>query len=356
MTAPPAGPRSVGTLAGVLLTGLLGASGDAIAGPPCVTGDDDCDPLARVERQVHLMGTRATLVTRASDRGRGLEVLDRMLAGLEATEAELSTWRDDSFLSAVNRAPVGQPREAPRAICELLDELAAWGSRTRGAFDPAVGSLIDVWGLRDGGRHPSHAELEEARHRTGLAHLQVRAEPCVVTRLRDVRLDAGAFGKGVAIDRVAGVETARGVVTARGAASWMIDLGGQMAVGGGASWPVALADPQRRDRAVLHLSVTEGSLATSGGAIRDMVVDGRTIGHILDPRTGRPVARDLSVTVWHASAATADILSTALYVMGHEEGLVWAETHAFAACFLVPGPDDGAVTIQATTAFRKRFF
>ena len=351
MMVRPAGlPRSVRDLSFALIAGLLVVSGDTLAGPPCVTGGGVCDPPARVTRQVFLMGTRATLTTRAADRARGLEALDRMLAGLETTETELSTWRDDSLLSAINRGPVGQPQAASPAICELLDELAGWHRLTGGAFDPAIGILVDAWGLGDGGRHPSTVELDLARRQTGLAHLRVRAEPCEVTRARDVRLDAGAFGKGAAIDRVAGVETARG------AAPWMIDLGGQVAVGGGGeSWPVALAHPSRRDRSAIFLRVTEGSLATSGGSVRDMVVDGRTIGHILDPRTGLPVVREASVTVWHASAMAADILSTALYVMGIDEGLVWADTRGLAACFLAPGRDDGEVTIRATTAFRARF-
>ena len=70
----------------------------------------------RVERSVYLMGTRATLVTWASDRVTGRRELDRMLRVLERTEAELSTWRADSVLSTVNRQPVGEPFQLPAPI------------------------------------------------------------------------------------------------------------------------------------------------------------------------------------------------------------------------------------------------
>jgi thiamine biosynthesis lipoprotein len=310
------------------------------------------DPSTNVQRQAYLMGTRAVLATLAVDRAQGLLTLERMLAGLEAVEAELSTWRDDSRLSTINRQPIGTPQSAADRLCELLAELGSWHHATGGAFDPAIGSLVAAWGLREGGRQPSPAELAGARSDAGLHHLAVRLSPCQVTRLRDVILDAGAFGKGAALDRVAEAELAHGT------RAWMIDLGGQVATGGrgGEPWPVALAHPRRRSEAALHLQLGAGSLATSGGSVRDVEVDGRTIGHILDPRTGHPVSRSDSVTVWHPRALVADILSTALYVMGIDEGLAWAEAREIAACFLVPAPEGPAITIRATRPFRQRFF
>jgi thiamine biosynthesis lipoprotein len=305
----------------------------------------------RVQREAYLMGTRVTLATRAVDRARGLQILERMLQGLEAVEAELSTWREDSRLSVVNRQPAGIPRSAPGELCELLGELAAWQRATDRAFDPAIGSLVAAWGLREGGRLPSAVELARARESAGLDHLAVELAPCRVTRRRDVTLDAGAFGKGAALDRVAEAELTRRTP------AWMIDLGGQVAVGGrgGEPWPVELAHPRRRGEAAFHLRLRSGSLATSGGSVRNVEVEGRSIGHIVDPRTGEPVSRIETVTVWHPRALVADVLSTALYVMGVDEGLAWAEAQGLAACFFVPGRAGSAVTMRATPAFRERF-
>ena len=346
------GLRAVGA---ILLGFATGAGGLAAAGPPAgrsvAEGGAHGDSRTTVQRQAYLMGTRATLATSAADRGQGLRTLERLLAGLEAVEAELSTWREDSQLSAVNRQPIATPLRVPDRLCDLLNELGAWHRATGGAFDPAIGSMVAVWGLREGGRQPSAAELAAARSAAGLDHLAVQLFPCQVTRLRDVILDAGAFGKGAAIDRVAETELAHRTRT------WMIDLGGQVTVGGqdGEPWPVALAHPRRRSEAVLDLRLSAGSLASSGGSVRDVEVGGRTIGHILDPRTGDPLSRPESVTVWHPRALVADILSTALYVMGTDEGLAWAEARHVAACFLLPDPAGSSTTVRATPAFRERF-
>ena len=306
----------------------------------------------RVERTVFLMGTIATFVAEAPDREAGLEKLERMVRVIERTESELSTWRDDSVLSAVNAQPVGEPLPVSPAVCGLLGRVAEWHAATDGAFDPAVGRLVDAWGLRAEGRQPDDEEREAALAVSGLGHLALDSEACAVTRLAAVALDAGGFGKGEALDRVREAERDR-------SGAWFIDFGGQMAVSGAASdggWRVGVAHPARRGLSVLELSLAAGSLATSGGSERDLLLEnGARIGHIIDPRSGRPVSRSASVTVWHESAFVADALSTALYVMGPEEGIAWAAAHGIAACFIAADPDSGDVAFRATSAFEARF-
>ena len=307
----------------------------------------------RVERTVFLMGTFATFVTETVDRQAGLAKLERMVRIIEGTEADLSTWRDDSVLSAVNRQPVGRPLPVPASICGLISRVARWHAATGGAFDPAVGKLIEAWDLRGEGRKPDDSEALAALAASGFDKLVLDADACTVTRRSAVTLDAGGFGKGEALDRVREAERDR-----RGA--WLIDFGGQVAVSGeeasDGAWSVGVAHPARRHTAVLKLSLAAGSIATSGGSERDLVLeDGRRIGHIVDPRSGRPVNRTGSVTVWHESAFVADVLSTAMYVMGQEEGIAWAASRGIAACYFSAVPDSGEVAFRATPAFRARF-
>ena len=306
----------------------------------------------RVERTVFLMGTYATFVAETVDRQTGLAKLERMVRVIEDTEAELSTWRDDSVLSAVNGQPLGTPLPVPAAICGLFARIAEWHAATDGAFDPAVGNLIKAWDLRGEGREPDDGEALAALAASGFDKLVLDAESCAVTRRAAVILDAGGFGKGEALDRVREAERNR-----RGA--WFIDFGGQVAVSGESSdgpWTVGLAHPAQRQKAVLEVSLAAGSIATSSGSERDpATADGRRIGHIVDPRNGRPVYRTGSVTVWHENAFVADVLSTALYVMGKKEGIAWAAPRGIAACFFSADPYSGDVVFRATPAFMARF-
>lgn len=299
------------------------------------------------EREVYLMGTRARLVTHEASRAAGLAALDAALKALEATEAELTTWRGHSAISELNRSPIGTPWIAPATLCAMFDEVYRWRDVTAGAFDPAIGALSAAWGIHEAGRIPSADEIETALKRSGLDRLAFDRGACTITRTVDVTLDVGAFGKGEALDRAAAM---------LGPSSWMIDLGGQVSVGGpqpdGRPWTIDIAHPRARDRPLLQVHMRYGSLSTSGGSERDQIVNGQHVGHILDPRIGRPAPFRGSAIVWHERGLVADILSTALFVMGADEGTAWAEARGLSAVFLIP--DRARVRVRATRAFESR--
>lgn len=269
------------------------------------------------------MGTSLDVAIEADDRETALLASERAVSALEATEARLSTWREDSELARLNQAPAG----APVALSEsLAADLAAarwcW-ERTGGAFDPGVGPLVRAWGLREGGRLPTEDELRDAVTVTGLDGLRldgriaVRAEAGLV-------LEEGGFGKGAGL-----AEALTALAEIPGVRRAALDLGGQVALlaRAGAPWTVPVADPRHRDREVIALTVEQGSVSTSGNSERGIVVEGRRIGHLLDPRTGRPAPDFGSLTVWTADPLAADCLSTGLYVMGPEAALDWAAAH-----------------------------
>ena len=222
-------------------------------------------------RARYLMGT----VCEVAVTGSGAEAqIEAAFAEAGRIERMLSTWIDDSELIRVNRGA------APGAeLRALLDRALEWSRKTNGAFDPR-------W------REKVHGERG---------------------------FEAGAFGKGYALDRMLALTTGEA----------MIDFGGQLIVRG--SREVAIAAPADRRRPVLALTLANASLSTSSGSEQP--------GHIHDPRTGKPIPARGSVSVIAPDAMTADILSTALYVMGEEEGLRWADAHGVAAIFISPSND-----------------
>jgi FAD:protein FMN transferase len=233
-------------------------------------------PTHAVERAQYLMGT----VCEVAVTGEHAEAqIESAFAEAKRVEQLLSTWIVDSELSRVNRGAA--PGEELRV---LLARTAGWTKKTNGAFDPhyqrRAGFSPPVDGLKPVPQH-----------------------------------DPGAWGKGYALDRMLALTTG----DAR------IDFGGQLIVRG--EHEVAIADPQDRDKPVLALQLANASLSTSSTSEQP--------DHIIDPRTGKPVAaRGSSVSVIADDAMTADILSTALFVMGEDEGLRWAGAHGVAAIFI----------------------
>jgi len=299
-----------------------------------------------VSRDVYLMGTRAQLSAYAATRDAGLARLESALAALEEAEGELSTWRESSDISSLNRQPIGEPWMATPRLCRMFADVWEWQRATGRAFDPAIGRLLAAWDVHGEGAVPAPDAHARALASSGVALIAFDRDRCTLTRRADVAIDAGAFGKGEALDRAAAV---------LGDESWMIDLGGQIAVGGRlppeGGWTVAIADPRRRDRPALGMRMATGSLSTSAGSERDLLVNGVRIGHVFDPRTGRPAPFNGSVTVWHERGLAADVLSTALYVMGPDAGLGWAEARGIAACYLIP--ERGTLRVETTGAFRR---
>jgi FAD:protein FMN transferase len=296
-----------------LLLPLLLAGAAVASATPAAPGE-------RVERRLALMGTSFDLAIEATDRAAGLAASERVVAALEATSARLSTWGDDSELARLNRAPVGTPVALSPELAAELAAVRHWWQKTGGAFDPAVGPLVRAWGLRSGGRLPAESELHSALAATGLHGLRLDGRTAVRERA-DLLLEEGGWGKGAGLAAaLAALDGSAGVARAT------LDLGGQLALfsRGGAPWRVPVADPRRRDRAVLALTLGPGSVSTSGNSERGIVVEGRPLGHILDPRAGRPAPDFGSLTVWAADPLTADCLSTGLYVMGPEAALTWA--------------------------------
>ncbi|HEY0159408.1 MAG TPA: FAD:protein FMN transferase [Thermoanaerobaculia bacterium] len=252
------------------------------------------------QRARYLMGTVCEVAVPA---GHEAEI-ELAFAEAKRIEAMLSTWIPESDLSRLN-ASGGAAGFQPAELQTLLDQTLEWSRRTNGTFDPRIKSLIDAWKTREAGALPTRDALAAA--------------------MQTKQWEEGAFGKGYALDRM----LAR--ITAREAA---IDFGGQLAVRG--ELRVSIADPADRARPLLALTMRDGSLSTSSGSEKTFEAGGRRFSHIIDPRTGEALPPRGSVSVIADDALTADILSTAIYVMGEDEGLRWADANGVSALFITP--------------------
>jgi thiamine biosynthesis lipoprotein len=288
-----------------------------------------------VVREAFLMGTtlRAEVT---GDRSVATSAIQQAFDTVAALELVLSTWREDSEIAALNRARPGEAVPLSRELAGLLAEVEGWWRRTGGAFDPAVGALVDAWELRGKGRVPDARSLARARSATGLEHFVVQQGDAGTIATRETPggwLDTGGFGKGAALRAAAAKLRAAGIVSAS------LNFGGQVAfLGAGperGSWLVPVAHPADRGRPVVALRVADASVSTSAQSERYVSVNGTRYGHILDPRTGRPAPAWGSVTVVNRDPLAADVLSTALFVLGPEAGATFARQHGIAALFLV---------------------
>lgn len=288
---------------------------------------------ARVERARWLMGTTCTIEAEAADSVRALGGIEAALDTLARLEDLATRWRD-SELTRLDAGAVARPVPLSRDLAAMVGAALEAAAATGGAFDPTVEPLTRAWDLRGAGRVPTAAALARARARTGWRQVAFdRAAGTLQFARAGMGLDLGGIAKGFALDRAAEVLAARGATRAR------LNLGGELRVLGAPAHALAIADPVHRLRPALTLRLARGALSTSAQSERGFVRRGVRYGHVLDPRTGRPVATRAAVSVIAADGTRADALSTALLVMGRaaaarfaaahpELGVVWLEPAA----------------------------
>lgn len=240
--------------------------------------------------------------------------------------AEMSHWAPDSLISRFNRAPAGRWLALPPDFATVVAAALDVAKASEGAFDPAVGALVDLWGYGPVSRlvPPDPAAIEAAVAQGGWRQLSFDPAARRLQRLGDVQLDLSGIAKGYAVDRLSAVLAAHDVRHS------LVEIGGEFVGRGlrpdGDPWWVELETPGAM-AAPIRVALHQLAVATSGDYVR-----GR---HTIDPRSGRPVAHALAVSVVHASAMLADAWATALGVAEPDEMMALAEAHGLAVRALI---------------------
>lgn len=266
------------------------------------------------------LGTQCEIQFTAGDPAAGQAFVREAVAWVQAFEAKYSRFRPDSLIGRINAA-AGRDWVAIDADAERLFALADQVHvLTRGVIDPTMLPLLRLWNYRAAApRVPSAEEIAEASARTGWA--RVRREPGrIYLPETGMGLDLGGFGKEYAVDCVVDIARAHGVLHV------LVDFGHDVRVlgapPGAPCWSVGVEDSRTPGALRARLAVTDAGIATSGDYIRYFESGGRRFGHIIDPRSGYPVANECrSVTVVANSCLEAGLLSTTAFVLGPDDGL-----------------------------------
>lgn len=251
---------------------------------------------------------------------------------INALEPALSRTREDSDLYRLNHAggAVCEVSEDTYAAIEAAVQFAEW---TGGAFDPTMAPLTDLWGINTDHAHvPEQAEIDAALTHVGYQNIELLGDN-QVRLLNGAQLDLGGIGKGFATDAAAAMlDGMQGVLATLGG---NIGAYGENPNRDSGNWVVGIADPDDNATFIATVEVRDLSVVTSGDYERYFEQDGKRYHHIFDPATGYPADSGLrSVTVIDESSTRADALTTALFVMGLEEGMTFCEQNDIAAVFI----------------------
>ncbi|OHB77650.1 MAG: hypothetical protein A2Z25_04690 [Planctomycetes bacterium RBG_16_55_9] len=280
----------------------------------------DCASIPGMKRFSHeAMATTFEIIIIHEDEHYARQAAAAAFEEVDRLEGELSRFIENSDISRINNLPAHQPMLLGLDAFECLKISVQMYAETNGAFDVTIGSLLKCWRNEDGSpRTPSGEELNFARLHTGSHLLQLdEREHTIRLAASSVQVDLGGIGKGYAVDRVAELLRQWSIETAliSGGYSSVLAL---EAPPGTKGWPLTLSDPADHRRILARPHLRAGALGGSG------VQKG---GHIISPRTGRPVESKRAAWSYAPDAVTADALSTAFMIMDPDEIRQYCSLH-----------------------------
>ncbi|MDR2240136.1 MAG: FAD:protein FMN transferase, partial [Zoogloeaceae bacterium] len=261
-----------------------------------------------------------------------------LAAAADQVDQQMSPWKSDSDLSHLNRASADEWVTLPPEILQVLARAQEICRLSAGAFNPAVGALVDAWGFGAPRDTPDPAAIRAAREagvRPVHESLELDAAAGRARKHAPMQLDLCGIAKGYAVDRMTDVLRRHDVKHA------LASLDGELRALGnqadGQPWSVALESPQQGRRAVHGvIELSDLAVATSGDYRRWVQVGEAHLSHTMDGRHNAPVNNMIaSVTVLATDCMSADAWATALLVTGAEDGLALAQRMGLEALFLL---------------------
>lgn len=281
-----------------------------------LSGCNDRAPATLKDARVK-MGTRFSIQLVADDAAAGRSAIDAAYDEIDRVEALLSEWKDDSEITALNRAAGAGAQAVGVELFEVLARSIEISERTGGAFDVTFAACGSLWSFSDP-HIPSRSELDDCVRNTGYRKLELDEVRRSVTLPRGMRIGIAGIGKGYGVDRAAGL------LERHGFDRYIVDGGGDVRLSGtnvDQPWLVGVAHPRQVGGLLGSLTVERGAIVTSGDYMSYFERDGRRYHHILDPATGQPARGSVAVTVIAPTVTDADALATALFVLGPERAL-----------------------------------
>jgi thiamine biosynthesis lipoprotein len=273
-------------------------------------------------------GTRSASEAAAA----ALDEVDRL-------EDQLTVYREQSEVSGLNRRARSRAVPVEERLFQLLTLAARIHEETEGAYDISTGALTKAWGFfKRSARVPSEEERREVLTRVGMQHVVLDPERQTVRyQVPGLEINLGSIGKGYALDRAA--ETLRrewnfSSALLHGGHSSVYAIGSEP--GSQRGWPVALRHPWDPQRRLGVVRLRDRGLGTSAATFQHLEHQGRKLGHLLDPRTGWPAEGMASATVLAPTAAEADALATAFFLLGVDKARAYCATHPGVGAVLLP--------------------
>ncbi len=269
-----------------------------------------------------LMGTQVIVKAIGPDQSRLNLAVEAAFSEVHRLEKMMSHYIPESELSRINQQAGKAAVVVSQELYELIKKSLYFSELTDGAFDISFASVGKLWDFRNKivpSAHSVNQQLPFVNYRK----IQLNEEDqSVFLPFSEMEIGLGGIGKGYAMDRAMRVLKEHGIDNA------MVMAGGDTLIRGKKGkmpWRVGLRDPNQKEGLLAVLPLSDQAISTSGDYERFFIKDGVRYHHILDTKTGFPAPQSRSVSILAPEATTSDALSTSVFVLGPEKGLLLIE-------------------------------
>jgi thiamine biosynthesis lipoprotein len=274
-------------------------------------------------RNEAIMGTRCAVELWSDDKAAGEAAITSVFDDMKRIDRLMSTWKEDTEISKVNREGSKHPVKISPELFRLLQVSVEYSELTHGAFDITYASVGYLYDFKKG-VHPDQKAIAKALPGINWRHMVLDAKSSTVHFTRPgMRIDLGGIAKGHSVDR--GIE----ILQKLGITRAMVNSGGDTRIIGdrfGKPWVVGIRDPDHENKTFLRMPLSDTAFSTSGDYERYFDEDGKRFHHIIDPKTGDSARKARSVTVISGNATRTDALTKSVFIMGPEEGIAFINT------------------------------
>ncbi len=279
------------------------------------------------------------------------EVKQRLEADLLELNRQMSTYREDSEITQVNRKEKEKKIKISPWFSYVLDYSLHLAKQTEGLFDPTIGPLVNLWGFGPQGpqRNPSEKQIKKMMEVVGYRNL-IFNSTYLSKKKRETYLDLSSVAKGFSVDLLSKT------LLHLGLKNHLVEIGGELKGVGyklnNESWTIGIEYPQVARKVYSLVKLKNQGIATSGNYRNFLKTEEGLVAHTIDSRTGRPARSDLvSVTVLDKECMKADALATTFIVMGFAKAKKFAEEHKISALFILKRKNE--LVTRTTGVFKK---
>jgi len=315
-----------------------------------------CSDKQSYKRTRFYMGTTAEFNIPIGEKGpeevKG--ICDIAESEVSQLDAMLSIFDNSSTVAKINNDNKKSVIRVSPELFRLIKKAKEYFILTQGAFDITVEPLTEIWGFGPKEKmRPGIQAIQDALDYVGFDNIDLDEQSqTLIFKDPRLRIDFGGLAKGYAVDKAVKIFKRHGITKG------IVNIGGDLYCLGtnlnNKDWAIGIRDPEDKDKILAVLQVQNKAIATSGSYENFYIYNDKRYTHIIDPRAGYPISNNLrSVTIIADDCTTADILATAVFVLGETRGLEIIEKMSDIECFLIA--NRGGKQVVLTSSGMRNF-